>query len=98
MSQYIVRNIHGLDFTCRATSKDLRYTRKRPLYTDEEDLVWIQTTWCRAFNTQQKRGEKPSITKILYQNGYSELKDDGLPIHDKALMMTEEVHLDMFQV
>jgi hypothetical protein len=23
----------------------------------------------------------------------SELKDDGLPIHDKALMMTEEVPL-----
>jgi hypothetical protein len=49
----------------------------------EEDLVWIQTTWCRASNAQQKRGEKPSITEILYQNGYSEVQDDGLLIHDK---------------
>jgi hypothetical protein len=59
----------------------------------EEGFVWIQTTWYGASNAQQKRGEKPSITKILYQNGYSELKDDGLPIHNKALMMTEEVPL-----
>jgi hypothetical protein len=43
----------------------------------EEGLVWIQTTWCRASNAQQKRGEtelenkkiinqkkkKPSITR-----------------------------------
>jgi hypothetical protein len=57
----------------------------------KEDFVWIQTTQCKASHAQQKRGEKPFITKILYQNGYSELKDDGLPIHDKALMMTEEV-------
>jgi hypothetical protein len=49
----------------------------------EEDLVWIQTTWCRASNAQQKRGEKLSITEILYQNGYSEVQDDGLLIHDK---------------
>ena len=49
----------------------------------EEDLVWIQTTWSRASNAQQKRGEKPSITKIPHQNGYSEVQDDGLLIHDK---------------
>jgi hypothetical protein len=49
----------------------------------EEDLVWIQTTWYIAFNAQQKRGEKISITEILYQNGYSEVQDDGLLIHDK---------------
>jgi hypothetical protein len=59
----------------------------------EEGFVWIQTNWCGASNAQQKHGEKPSITKILYQNDYSELKDDELPIHDKALMMTEEVPL-----
>ena len=59
----------------------------------EEDLVWIQKIWCGASNAQKKRGEKPSITKILYHNGYSELKDDGFPIHDKALMMIEEVPL-----
>jgi hypothetical protein len=59
----------------------------------EEVFVWIQTTWCRASNAQQKCGEKPSITKILYHNGYSELKDDGLPIHEKALMIIEEVPL-----
>jgi hypothetical protein len=63
----------------------------------EEGFVWIQTTWCGASNAQQKRGEKPSLTKILYQNGYSELKDDGLPIHDKSLMMTEEVSLGYVQ-
>jgi hypothetical protein len=63
----------------------------------EEDLVWIQTIWCRAFNAQQKRGEKLSITKILYQNGYSEAQDDGLLIHDKTLMMAEEVPLGYFQ-
>jgi hypothetical protein len=40
----------------------------------KEDLVWIQTTWCRASNAQQKRGEK---LYILYQNGYSEVQDDG---------------------
>ena len=34
MSQYIIHNIHRLEFTCRETSKDLRYTRKRPLYAD----------------------------------------------------------------
>jgi hypothetical protein len=34
MSQYIVHNIHRLEFTCRETSKALRYTRKRPLYVD----------------------------------------------------------------
>ena len=28
---------------------------------------------------------------ILYQNDYSELQNDRLPIHDKDLMMTEEV-------
>jgi hypothetical protein len=49
----------------------------------EEDLVWIQTTWCRAFHRQQKRGEKIFVTEILYQNGYSEIQDDGLLIHDK---------------
>jgi hypothetical protein len=49
----------------------------------EEDFVWIQTTWCKASQAQQKRGEKLSITKILYQNGYSEAQDDGLLIHDK---------------
>jgi hypothetical protein len=49
----------------------------------EECLVWIQTIWYRASNAQQKRGEKLSITKILYQNGYSEAQDDGLIIHDK---------------
>jgi hypothetical protein len=38
----------------------------------EEGLVCIQTNWCRASNAQQNRGEKPSIAKILYQNGYSE--------------------------
>jgi hypothetical protein len=61
----------------------------------EETFVcrWKKTTWWRTSNAQQKRGEKPSITEILYQNGYSELKDDGLPIHDKALMMAEEVPL-----
>jgi hypothetical protein len=53
----------------------------------EEGFVWIQTTWCRASNAQQKHGEIPSITKILYQNGYSKLKDDGFPIHDKDIMM-----------
>jgi hypothetical protein len=59
----------------------------------EEDLVWIQTTWFGASNAQHKHGEKPSITNILYQNGYSELKDDGFTIHDKDLMMIEEVPL-----
>jgi hypothetical protein len=37
--------------------KVLRYTRKRPLYTDEEHLVWIKTTWCGASHVQQKHGE-----------------------------------------
>jgi hypothetical protein len=59
----------------------------------EEGFVWIQTTWCEASNAQQKHGEKPSITKTLYQNGYLELKDDGFPIHDKALMMKKYVPL-----
>jgi hypothetical protein len=49
----------------------------------EEDLVWIQTTWCRASNAHQKHGEKFSIIEILYQNGYSEVQDDGLLIHEK---------------
>jgi hypothetical protein len=49
----------------------------------EEDLVWIQTTWYKASNAQQKRGEKPSIIEILYQNGSSKAQDDGLLIHDK---------------
>jgi hypothetical protein len=44
----------------------------------KEYLVLIQTTWCRASNAQHKRGEKISITEILYQNGYSEVQDDGL--------------------
>jgi hypothetical protein len=49
----------------------------------EEGFVWIQKTLYKASNAQQKHGEKPSIKKILYQNGYSELKDDGFLIHDK---------------
>ena len=49
----------------------------------EGNLVWIQTTWCKASNAQQKHGEKLSITKISYQNGYSEVQDNGLLIHDK---------------
>jgi hypothetical protein len=49
----------------------------------EEDLVWIQTTWCRAFNAQQKCGEKLSIKEILCQNGYLEAQDDGFLIHDR---------------
>jgi hypothetical protein len=46
-------------------------------------LYGFKTTWCRTSNAQQKRGEKLSITEILYQNGYSEAQDDGLLIHDK---------------
>ena len=60
--------------------------------------IWKKTTWGRTSNTQQKRGEKPSITEVLYHNGYSKLKDDGLPIHDKDLMMIEEVPLGYVSV
>jgi hypothetical protein len=51
----------------------------------EETFVWRwkKTTWWRTSNAQQKRGEKLSITEILYQNGYSEAQDDGFLIHDK---------------
>ena len=59
----------------------------------EEGFVWIQTTWCGASNAQWKHGKNPSIKNILYQNGYSKLKNDGFPIHEKALMMTKEVPL-----
>jgi hypothetical protein len=39
----------------------------------EETFVcrWKKTTWWRTSNAQQKRGEKISMTEILYQNGYS---------------------------
>jgi hypothetical protein len=60
----------------------LRYTRKRPLYADGRRQLGGEPP-------MHKRGEKPSIKEILYQNGYLELKDDGLPIHDKALMMAK---------
>jgi hypothetical protein len=31
----------------------------------------------------QKHDDKLSIIEILYQNGYSEVQDDGFLIHDK---------------
>ena len=65
----------------------------------KENLVcrWEKTTWWRTSNAQQKSGENISITKILHQNGYSEVQDDGFLIHDKLSWWQKKCYMDMFQ-
>jgi hypothetical protein len=48
----------------------------------EEDLVWIQTTWCRA-SMHNKSVVKTFYNRDIVLDGYSEVQDDGLLIHDK---------------
>jgi hypothetical protein len=59
----------------------------------KETLVcrWKKITWWRTSNAQQKRGEDFLQQRYCIKNDYSKDRDDGLPIHDKDLMMTEEV-------
>ena len=72
---------------CRETSM-LWGIPKRDLCMKIEEDNLVENLQCTT-----KVWWRLSIKEILYQNDYSEDQDDGLPIHDKYLMMTEEVPL-----
>jgi hypothetical protein len=42
---------------CREISRFLGIPERDPCMHMEEDIVWIQTTWCKASHAQQKSGE-----------------------------------------
>ena len=111
MTHYIIRNIHELEFYIRWIQRpfsreiEQREYEEKPQGFEVYQKETLVCRWKKILYGLKQLGAKllmhnKSVVKILYdksQNGYSEVQDDGLLIHDKLSWWQKKCHMDTFQ-
>jgi hypothetical protein len=59
------------------------YARKRPVYANVRIPCMYSSNLMQSISCTTKVWKQIHMTMKVYQNGYSEVRDDGLQIHRK---------------